>query len=122
MYIVFDTSKVGLLRLSRDDVIVEYRGYKIYVKVENMYLSDNTISSHMSAIHTLLRLLGPYVDVNITLPNFSVFYALTSYKGKRSRAICLTQDLINQRLCKVAYTLQMRNIGDYKEEDDTCGD
>lgn len=117
LYIVYDTSRVGLLRINRDDLIIEYKGYKIYIKVENTFLSDTTIASHMSAIHTILNIIGPYVDVNITLPNFSIFYALTSYKGKRSRSISLTQELIDRRLCKVAYTLKMKNIGDYKEEE-----
>ena len=116
LYIVLDTSKVGIIRLNCKDVIIEYKGYKVYIKVENTFLSDSTIASHMSAIHTLLSIVGPYVDVNIVLPNFSIYYALTSYKGKKSRAISLTQDAIKNRVCKVAYTLQMIGAGDDKED------
>lgn len=116
LYFVFDTKRVGRLRLLAKDSIVEYRGSKIYVKVLNIKLSDMTISSHMSAIYTMLKMLGDFVDVNIELPNFSIYYALTTYAGNRSRAIQTTKTFIQQRLCKVAYTLKMKNIGDDLEE------
>lgn len=119
LFVVLDTKRIGHLRIPREDVIIEYKGSKIFIRVPNTYLSDTTISSHMSAIHTILELVGGFIDVNIELPNFSIFYALTAYKGKRSRAITLTQEMILRRTCKVAYTLKMRNIGDYKEEDIT---
>lgn len=117
VYYVIYCKRIGSLRLQCEDVYVEYKGDKIYVKVPNIYLSDRSIAGHMSAIHNILGLLGEYVDVNITLPNFSVYYALTSYNRGKSRAVSITRELISKRLCKVAYTLKMRDIVNVKEEE-----
>lgn len=115
VYYIFYCQRVGNIRLHNDNALIEYKGSKIYVKIPNIYLSDKSIAGHMSAIHNMLQLLGEYVDVNITLPNFSVYYALTSYSRGNSRAITVTRDLIDRRLCNVAYTLRMRNYADGKE-------
>ena len=94
LFFVFDTKRVGRVRILSEDAVVEYKGSKIYVRLSNIKLSDLTISSHMSAIYTMLHLLGDYVDVNISLPNFSVYYALTTYSGNKSRAIQTTRAYI----------------------------
>lgn len=114
VYYVLHCQRVGRLRLNCPEALVEYKGSKIYVKVPNMYLSDESIAGHMSAIHNLLTLVGDYIDLNITLPNYSVFYALTAYNKGGSRAISVTRDLIDRRLCQVAFTLKMRTITDFE--------
>jgi len=106
LYFVFDTTRVGRLKLSNPNVIVEYSGKVVYVKMPNIYLSEVSLSSHMSAVYNLLRTLGPNVDVNIKLEYFAVYYALTSYTGNKIRSIDVTKEYINSRLCKVAYTLE----------------
>lgn len=106
LFFEFNTEKVGRLKLSGQDKIVEYSGKMVYVKMPNIYLSEVSISSHMSAVYNLLRTLGPNVDVNIRIPYFAVYYALTSYSGKKVRSIDITREYINSRLCKVAFTLE----------------
>lgn len=115
IFYVFNTKRLGRMRLDAKGIIVEYKGNEIYVKIPNIRLSDESIAGHMSAIHNMLTLLGEYVDVNIELPNFSVFYALTAYSRGGVRAISITRDLISKRLCKVAFTLKLRNYGDGTE-------
>lgn len=115
VYYVFYCQRVGNIRLHNDVALIEYKGSKIYAKIPDIYLSPDSIAGHMSAIHNMLLLLGDYVDVNITLPNFSIYYALTSYSRGNSRAITVTRDLIDRRLCNVAYTLKMRNFADNLE-------
>lgn len=109
----FDCKKVGNLRISVPNALVEYRGTTIYVKLNNTYLSDETVSGHMSAIHNLLSMLGDYVDVNIELPYYSLFYCLTVYSKGNNRSINLTKRLIESRLGAVAYSL---NFGNLEEE------
>lgn len=106
LYFEFNTERVGRLKLSNPNVIVEYAGQMVYVKMPNIYLSETSISSHMSAIYNLLMTLGPNVDVNIRINYFAVYYALTSYAGNKVRSIDVTKEYINSRLCKVAYTLE----------------
>lgn len=106
LFFEFDTSRVGRLKISNPDIIVEYSGKMVYVKLPNIFLSEVSISSHMSAVYNLLNTLGPAVDVNIKIPYFAVYYALTSYTGSKVRAIEVTKEHINSRLCKVAFTLE----------------
>lgn len=117
VYYVIDTRRVGNIRLLSEDALVEYKSNKIFVKIPNIYLSDELLSGHMSAIHNLLHLVGEYVDVNITVPNYAVFYALTVYDKGNNRVVQLTRDAISKRLCKVAFTLKMRDYSDELEED-----
>lgn len=103
---VFDVSKIGRLRINSDNLIVEYGAGKIYARLPNIYLSEEALGSHMSAIYNMLRILGDYVDVNIHVKYFSIFYALTNYSGEKVRSISVTKDLINSRVCKCAFTLE----------------
>ena len=106
LYFEFDTGRVGRLKLSDPSVVVEYSGKMVYVKMPNIYLSEMSISSHMSAIYNMLMTLGPNVDVNIRVNYFAVYYAITNYNGGKLRSIDITKDCINSRLCKVAFTLE----------------
>lgn len=108
LYIVLNTSRVGNLRIPDDNCIVAYSGSNVYIRVPEMYLSDKTIDSHMSAILCLLNIVGEFVDINIELPNFSVFYALTKYSRDSVRTIKTVQSTIKSRLCRVSFTLEMR--------------
>lgn len=108
VYYVLDTKRLGSVRIVNKDALVEYKGTKIYVKIPNIFLSNESIAGHMSAIHNLLHLVGDYVDLNIELPNYSVFYCLTVYSKGNNRSVEITRDAINKRLCKVAFTLQIK--------------
>ena len=103
---VFDVSRVGQLKIESDNLIVEYGAGKIYARLPNIILSEESLGGHMSAIYNLLIILGDYVDVNIHVDYFSVFYALTNYKGGRVRSISVTKNLISSRICKCAFTLK----------------
>lgn len=110
VYYVFDCSRVGTIRLNVPNALVEYKGTKIFVKLLNIKLSNESVAGHMSAIHNLLNILGPYLDVNIELPYYSLFYCLSSYTRGNSRPITLVKDLISNRLGEVAYSLKMENL------------
>ena len=117
VYYVLDTSKVGSIRLHNIDVLVYYKGNKIYIKLPNIKLSDEAIGSHMSAIHNLLTMLGPYIDVNIQLDHYSIFYALTNYTRNRIRPITLVRDLINSRVGAVSYSFTVENYKEYEDNE-----
>ncbi len=106
LYFEYDTTRVGRLKIQDESVIVEYKGSMVYVKMPNIYLSETSISSHMSAIYNLLQTLGPNVDVNIKVNYFAIYYAVSSYDGGKVRSIDVLKDFINSRLCKVAFTLE----------------
>ena len=109
VYYVLDTKRLGVVRLHADNAIIEYKGTKIYIKLLNTKLSDESIAGHMSAIHNLLSIVGEFVDLNIELPNYSIFYCLTVYSKGNNRSVQLTRDAISKRLCEVAFTLKMED-------------
>lgn len=117
VYYVLDTSKVGTIRVHPSDALVSYKGNKIYIKLQNIKLSDEAIGSHMSAIHNLLTILGPYIDVNIQLDHYSLFYALTNYTRNRSRPIALVRDLIKSRVGAVSYSFTVEHYKEYKDDE-----
>lgn len=103
---ILDTRNMGSIRLHNPDYIIEYKMNKIRAILPNIKLSADSIASHMSAIFNLLQLVGGYVDVNLVVPNYSVFYALAFYQGDRQRSITFVQQYINTRFSKVGYTLK----------------
>ena len=113
IYYVLDCKRIGRLRLNVEGILVEYKGSKIYVKLPNTYVSDETVAGHMSAIHNLLQFVGDYVDLNIELPYYSLFYCLTVYSKGNNRHVKLVKDLIDERLGAVALSLKLFN----KEEE-----
>lgn len=113
VYYELDTRRVGNFRIIAPSALVEYRAGRVYIKMENAYLDPNSISGNMSAIFHLLDIVGECIDVNLMLPNFSIYYALTQYKRGNIRPIRLVQDKIASRLCKVAFTLNMED-GQYE--------
>lgn len=106
--IVYDISKLGNVRLPDTRNIVAYMGDKIHVKVPDIYLSNESISGHMSAIYNVLNLLGDIVDVNIELPYYSIFYSLTGYSKGNQRAVVTVQELIRNRQGAVSYTMRLK--------------
>jgi len=115
IYYVLDCKRIGKIRVPSEDILVEYKGSKVYIKLPNTYVSNETVAGHMSAIHNLLILLGDYVDINIELPYYSLFYCLTVYSQGNSRPIQLVKNLIDNRLGAVALSLKMLN---FSEEED----
>ena len=109
IYYVLDCRRIGHLRLHVEDVLVEYKGTTIYIKLPNIYVSNESVAGHMSAIHNLLKIIGDYVDINIELPYYSLFYCLTSYAKGNNRHIKLVKDLIDERLGAVALSLKSFN-------------
>ncbi len=101
-----DTRKMGQIRVYNPDYLIEYGADKIVATLPNIMLSDSSISSHMSVVYNLLLLVGEYVDVNLIVPNYSIFYALAYYKKSTNRSVAYVKDYINGRACKVGYTLR----------------
>lgn len=118
IYYVLDCKHVGKIRIRAEDVFIEYKGSKIYIKLPDTYVSDETVAGHMSAIHNLLRIVGDYVDVNIELPYYSLFYCLTVYSRGNNRPVQLVKSLIDSRLGAVALSLKLENFSEEESSND----
>ena len=103
----FKTNKAGYLCIEndRDDVIVTNRSGNIKVSVLNIHLNNDIISNHLIAIWHGLKVIGDYVDVDIKVPDHSIFYALMTYKGT-NKTINRVRDYIDSRFAKVSVTMK----------------
>ncbi len=101
-----NTKKLGHVKMHvEDDALVEYHGDDIYIRLNNIKLSPKAINSHLAAIYNLLLNIGRYVDVQLYLPNFSIYYALTNYSGQKSKQIPMVKQLIEDREGNVSFNL-----------------
>ena len=118
IYYRLDCKRIGNVRIRAEDVLIEYKGSNIFIKLPNIFVSNETVAGHMSAIHNLLRIVGDYVDLNIELPYYSLFYCLTVYSRGNNRPIQLVKNLIDNRLGAVALSLKLENFSE--EESVKC--
>lgn len=107
-----DTSKLGKLRVAvTEDVLVEYRQDRILIHCFKLRLDDSLIMHHVVAVRRVLKLIGEFADVNLYVPDISVYLALTKYSGKDYN-VKGAQREINARLGSVAITVEpVTNLG-----------
>lgn len=102
-----DTKLVGFLKIMTTDKDVKVMSKQdlIKVKVCNIVLEDNKIAHHAIAIRRLLKVIGIYIDVNIVVPDMSVYLAATKYKGNDYRIKGLQKD-ISQRIGGISFSVK----------------
>lgn len=106
VYYNVHTKKLGYIRLvsTDDNISIENRVHIIKVKISNIYLNNDLVSSHAIAIYHILRLLGSYVDVELKVPDHSIYYMLTSYTGTKS-SLTRVLKYIDSRKGEIAITV-----------------
>lgn len=114
----FRTNKIGYIAIDNKvpNVVVNNRNGVITAKMKDIYLNNDIISNHLIAIWNGLNILGDYVDVDVKVPDHSIFYALMTYKGS-NRSINRVRDYIDQRFAKVS--VSMKDFGIKEEIDET---
>lgn len=104
VYYNFRTEKVGNIKLCKEGANIDHRYGLIMVELPNMKLNKDTILGNLIAIFHGLDLLGDFLDVDITIPNHSVFYSLMTYSGS-DRRILRVREKIENRLGNISLTL-----------------
>jgi hypothetical protein len=101
------TKRLGYIKLVTDDenVHVENRTELIKVRLSDIYLNKEFISAHAIAIYHILKLLGSYVDVELKVPDHSIYYMLSSYTGNKSSLLRVLK-YIDSRKGKIAITVK----------------
>ena len=78
-----DTSKLGFIRIGEHkNVITDSRSDYLRVIVEGTNLNEDIIQHHVIAIRHIVKLLGEFVDLNIIVPDISIYLAIEKYTGK----------------------------------------
>lgn len=107
LFVTIDTSKVGFIRICNStmlDTVIDNRPTMIRIRISGIKLNEDLISDHCVAITTILELLGGFVDVNIIIPDISIYLALTRYSGD-NYIIKECQEVIRNRLGGVSLTI-----------------
>lgn len=105
-----DTSLVGYIKVHAvDGALVSNFGDMIYVEVSDVKLDDDIIVHHLLAIKRILRILGEFVDVNLVVPDISIYLAIRHYAGS-NYIIKSLQHNIEQRLGAVAITIREERL------------
>lgn len=81
-------------------------GYDLMkIKICNVILDDMNISHHCIAILNILKLFGDTINVELILPDISVFLACTKYTGTNFK-IKQLQNNLDARKGEVYYTIK----------------
>ena len=114
VYYNFNTKKIGYIYIECDDdnITVENHAGNIKVTLHNIYLNPDLITSHIIAIWHGLRVIGDLVDIDVKVPDHSIFYALMTYNGQ-NRTINRVRTYIDERIAKVS--VSMDNFGNEEE-------
>lgn len=105
LYYNFDTSKFGYVRIVNDKAVLDQRPDRISAMLDNYVVDRNRISSHLVAIKAGLELIGELVDVEVLIPDYSIFYALRSYTGS-NRFIKKIHKYLDERAGEVSITIR----------------
>ena len=102
-----NTKHFGFIRLKEypDNVAVQSGYSDMKLKFKNIVLDNRLIAHHCLAISNILKFFGNEVNIEIILPDVSVYLALTKYTGKNF-IIKNLQSLINSRDGAVYYTVK----------------
>lgn len=113
IYFNFRTSKIGYIKIISDRAEVENRANIITATIKNIELNNEMITSHLITIYHGLQLIGDFIDVDVTVPDHSIFYTLMTYNGN-SRVINRVLEQIRNRKGKLSVSLP-----DFGEEEDS---
>lgn len=116
VYYNFHTKKIGYISIEpRDEnVTIANRNGTIKAILHNIYLNDDVISNHLIAIWHGLMIIGDLVDIDVKVPDHSIFYALMTYTGE-NKTIKRVRTYIDERAAKVS--VSMKDFGEETEDD-----
>lgn len=107
LYFNYDTHMLGTLRLTSERAVIENRTNLVKAMIPNVIVDAAMIGGHIIAIYNGIKLLGNFIDVEVVVPDYSIFYAMRSYSGN-DRVIRRLRDYIDTRLGKVSVTMGER--------------
>ena len=109
IYLTYNIEHFGRVQLEApDSVLVRYGAKVITAKTSLGYeLQRNLILHHLASITYGVSLLGDFVDVDIIVPNHSIYYALTIYSGQNAEILKYKKQL-QSRMGEFSVTLEVK--------------
>lgn len=107
IYCNVDTKHFGFIKLS--DVPSNVKQDSSYdllkLKICNVILDNSLIAHHCIAITNILKLFDECINIELVVPDISVYLACTKYKGKNYSIVKL-QNALNNRLGNLFYSIK----------------
>lgn len=102
-----DTKHFGFIRLRNvpSNVAVESSYSNMRLKFKNIILDDRLIAHHCLAISNILRFYGEEINIEIILPDISVYLAIVKYTGSNF-IIKNIQSLVKSRKGAIYFTIK----------------
>lgn len=109
IYYNFRTHGINDFRMC-ENYPVSYSGSLAKCKVNSdRELSKDRIKDHVKAISLGLNMIGDMMDVEIIIPNYSLFYLINSYSGTDSE-LQLFKDKLKTRVGNIALSTPRRKL------------
>lgn len=107
IYVNTFTEHFGFIKLSNlPSNVKQDASYDLLkIKICNVVLDDSLIAHHCIAINNILTLFDPYVNIELILPDVSIYLACTKYKG-RNFGIKNLQGTLQSRMGATFYTVE----------------
>lgn len=111
-----DTRLIGYIKVhAGDGALVRGSRDTIHIEVLDVELDNALIVHHLLAIRRILRILGGFVDVNLVVPDISIYLAIRQYAGK-NYVIKGLQHMIAQRLGALSITIREEGVREQARE------
>lgn len=107
IYVNIFTKHFGFIKLTNlPNNVKQDASYDLLkIKICNVILDDTLIAHHCAAISNILRLFDTYINIELILPDISVYLACTKYRGK-NYTIRNLQGQLNSRMGSIFYTIK----------------
>lgn len=107
MYFNYNIENFGRVKINQQpNQIVQYTAKYILVEEPSEKLLDNaTILSHLETISRGVEIIGDLVDIDIVVPDHSIYYALTTYNGE-DEFINTVKNKLHSRTAEISFTLK----------------
>lgn len=105
IYYNYHTQGLGEIRVRSTEALIENRLALVKAEITDTVLDPSSISGHIIAIYRGIKLLGDFIDVEVVVPDHSIYYAIRSYSGT-NRAITRLANYIESRLGNISITLR----------------
>jgi len=107
IYVNVFTKNFGFIKLSDlPSNVKQDSSYDLLkLKICNVILDDSLIAHHCIAIVNILSLFDSYINVELVVPDISIYLACTKYNGK-NYAIKRMQGALSDRMGSVFYTMK----------------
>ena len=113
-YYTIKTEKFGNIRIDIPDLYIKYKANTILIKKDFDYLDNNSILDHIKVIGAGIALFGEFIDIDVVVPDNSIFYACFSYNGE-SEVIRKYREVIDNRMARISYSMEVKD-GQHKRD------